>query len=112
MGNICSCYSFHETYGEFPIKYENRDIANGKWNNFITFNEIKASDNENINKIIKIQSFVRGIQMRDKIKLKSIPKPIKNKETLEILVNDISNQKSEKKEETKIDSEYEKKIVK
>ena len=50
--------------------------------------------------------------MRDKIKLKSIPKPIKNKETLEILVNDISNQKSEKKEETKIDSEYEKKIVK
>ena len=33
-------------------------------------------DSDYINKIIKIQSYVRGIEMRDKIKLKSRPKKL------------------------------------
>ena len=41
---------------------------------------ISLSDTENLQKIIKIQSFVRGIEMRDKVKLKSKPRKLNPRE--------------------------------
>lgn len=68
---------------------------------------------ENINKIIKIQSHVRGMEMRDKIKLRIKPKNFKNKtpkKTQFIYENTIS-QKAEN-EDVEIQKKYNEIIVK
>ena len=53
-----------------------------------------------INKIIKIQSFVRGAEMRDKVKLRSRPmnnrnKPTENPDKSEIIYENTTTQKNE-----------------
>ena len=56
-----------------------------------------------INKIIKIQSFVRGAEMRDKVKLKSRPvnnrnQPTQNPDKSELIYDYTSTQKNEENE--------------
>lgn len=52
-----------------------------------------TNDPETINKIIKIQSHVRGMEMRDKIKLRGRPKKSQRRKLDKQLQNDFSEQK-------------------
>jgi len=71
MGNSCSCYNFCRTETESePVKDLN-PIATGKQINFSILKDINLPiEQDQINKIIKIQSHIRGMGMRDKIKLR------------------------------------------
>lgn len=56
-----------------------------------------------INKIIKIQSFVRGAEMRDKVKLRSRPvnnrnQPTENPDKSELIYDNTSTPKIEENE--------------
>ena len=55
----------------------------------VIINLVYSFDEEQINKIIKIQATIRGMEMRDKIKLKSKKK--KQKEEEEIIKTDGNN---------------------
>lgn len=85
-------------------------------NNYIIINIVQLYGDDEINKIIKIQSMVRGMEMRDKIKLKS-----RNKKLLEpkaenkinnnvfIYAKKISEEISEN--DLELSESYEKRIV-
>lgn len=69
-----------------------------------------------MNKLVKIQSYVRGMEMRDQIKLKNKPKRLKSKDLLnskKIEVN-YENTFSRKIEETDVElqKKYDNIIVK
>ena len=68
-----------------------------------------------INKIIKIQSFVRGAEMRDKVKLRSRPvnnrnQPTENPDKSELIYDNTTTQKNEEIE-IKYHTKYNEKIV-
>ena len=71
MGNSCSCYNFCRTETEVePVKDLN-PIPTGKQIKYLILKDINMpGEQEKINKIIKIHSHIRGMGMRDKIKLR------------------------------------------
>ena len=95
MGNGCSCSNFYKFYSDEEHKKEFRTDSECMIKSWFNINIALNKNEEEIKKIIKIQSHIRGMEMRNKIKLKSrnkklINQNIQNKINYEsIIVNKI-----------------------
>ena len=111
MGNNCSCLNFCHSETEAEPQKEVNPIPTGKLQSYLINFKINylikdfhlMTDPEDINKIIKIQSYIRGMSMRDKIKLRGRPKN-KNIKTETVKKTEFSyentiNQKAEENDE-------------